>query len=161
MEEEEGLIGLTAEIVANYVANNRVSTSDVAAVIQQVHGALTGLGQTAAAVAEAKVPVVSVRSSIKPDYLVCMECGGKHKMLKRHIMTAHQMTPAQYRADYGLSSSYPMVAPNYSETRRSLAVASGLGRKPGQKSGSGNEAGAGGKKRGGVARRRPKAPGPG
>jgi predicted transcriptional regulator len=157
--EEEGLIGLTAEIVANYVANNRVSTSDVAAVIQQVHGALAGLGQTAAAVSEAKVPVVSVRSSIKPDYLVCMECGGKHKMLKRHIMTAHQMTPAQYRAEYGLPSSYPMVAPNYSEARRSLAVASGLGRKPGQKSGSG--AGAGGKKPGGVARRRPKAPGAG
>jgi hypothetical protein len=80
-------------------------------------------------------------------------------------MTAHQMTPAQYRADYGLPSSYPIVAPNYSETRRSLAVTSGLGRKPGQNSGSGNGAGAGAgagaKKRGIVARRRPKASGPG
>jgi predicted transcriptional regulator len=79
--------------------------------------------------------VVSVRASVKPDYIVCMECGTKHKMLKRHIKTAHQMTPEQYRADYGLPRDYPLVAPNYSEQRRGLAVAIGLGRKLGEKVG--------------------------
>jgi predicted transcriptional regulator len=148
--ENENLIGLTAEIVATYVANNRVATSDVADIVQQVHRALAKLGEAPPQVTVEKIPVVSVRSSIKPDYLVCMECGGKHKMLKRHIMTAHQMTPAQYRADYGLPDTYPMVAPNYSEQRRSLALASGLGRKLGEKLGVLKPAGA--KKRGRAAR---------
>lgn len=137
MEESDTLIGLTAEIVANYVANNRVATNDVANLVQQVHGALAGLGGPPEAVAaEAKSPVVSVRASIKPDYLICMECGTKHKMLKRHIMTSHNMTPAQYRTDYGLPDSYPMVAQNYSERRRELAKSIGLGRKPGERPGT-------------------------
>ena len=133
--ENETLIGLTAEIVANYVANNRVAAGDVANVVQQVYGALGGLGesQEEQAPAQARSPVVSVRASVKPDYVVCMECGTKHKMLKRHIMTSHKMTPAQYRADYGLPDSYPMVAPNYSEQRRDLAKKIGLGRKPGER----------------------------
>jgi predicted transcriptional regulator len=140
--ESENLVGLTAEIVANYVANNRVATGDVANVVQQVHGALAGLGQVVPEVPAEKVAVVSIRASIKSDYLVCMECGGKHKMLKRHVMTAHRMTPAQYRADYGLPDRYPMVAPNYSEQRRTLAKAIGLGRKPGEKVGPRKSAGA-------------------
>lgn len=153
--EQEKLIELTADIVAAHVANNTVSVGDMPTLVQRIYEALSGLRQGGEEQArQEKTPVVSVRASIKPDFLVCMECGGKHKMLKRHITTAHRMTPAQYRADYGLPSSYPMVAPNYSETRRSLAVASGLGRKAGQKSGSGAGAGA---KLGGVARNRPKA----
>jgi len=137
MEESDTLIGLTAEIVANYVANNRVATNDVANLVQQVHGALAGLGgPPEPEAAEAKSPVVSVRASIKPDYLICMECGTKHKMLKRHIMTSHNMTPAQYRTDYGLPDTYPMVAQNYSERRRELAKSIGLGRKPGERPGA-------------------------
>ena len=118
-------------------------------VVQQVYGALAGLGEPQEEPAQAKSPVVSVRASVKPDYIVCMECGSKQKMLKRHVMTAHRMTPAQYRADYALPDSYPMVAPSYSERRRDLAKASGLGRKPGERPSGG---GAKGQKRG-----RPKA----
>jgi predicted transcriptional regulator len=127
--ENEDLIELTAAVVVNYVANNRVATNDVAGVVQQVYGALAGLGEPQEEPAQAKSPVVSVRASVKPDHIVCMECGTKHKMLKRHVMSAHKMTPAQYRADYGLPDSYPMVAPNYSEQRRSLAKSIGLGRR--------------------------------
>jgi predicted transcriptional regulator len=127
--ENEDLIGLTAAVVANYVANNRVATNDVAGVVQQVYVALAGLGEAQEELTQAKSPVVSVRASVKPDYIVCMECGTKHKMLKRHVMSAHKMTPVQYRADYGLPDSYPMVAPNYSEQRRSLAKSIGLGRR--------------------------------
>lgn len=79
------------------------------------------------------MPVVSVRSSVKSDYIVCMECGSKQKMLKRHLQTAHSMLPDQYRQDYGLPRDYPMVAPNYSEQRRTLAHSIGLGRKKGEK----------------------------
>ena len=127
--EQEQLINLTADIVAAHVENNIVAVGDVSNLIQQVHRALASLGVAQPEVAAEKTAVVSVRASIKPDYIVCMECGGRHKMLKRHIMTAHRMTPEQYRADYGLPREYPMVAPNYSEQRRTLAHSIGLGRK--------------------------------
>ena len=128
--ENEKLVELTADIVAAHVTNNTVSVGDMAALVQRVYDALS----TVAAGPDenrrpAKTPIVSVRSSIKPDFIVCMECGGKHKMLKRHLMNAHNMTPDQYRADYGLPRDYPMVAPNYSEQRRSLAHSIGLGRR--------------------------------
>lgn len=127
---DEQLITLTADIVSAHVANNNVAVGDVANLVQQVHGALAKLSQPAAAPEpEAKTPVVSVRSSIKPDYIVCMECGSKQKMLKRHLQTAHSLSPDQYRRDYGLPRDYPMVAPNYSEQRRTLARSIGLGRK--------------------------------
>jgi predicted transcriptional regulator len=132
--ENENLISLTADIVSAHVANNNVAVGDVANLVAQVHSALTKLGEPEApAVPPAKVPVVSVRASIKPDYIVCMECGQKQKTLKRHIQTAHGMSPEQYRADYGLPKDYPMVAPNYSEHRRTLANSIGLGRKKGPK----------------------------
>lgn len=128
--ESEKLIELTADIVSAHVANNTVSVGDMPTLVQRVYEALSGIssGGQEAAPAE-KVPVVSVRASIKPDFLVCMECGGKHKMLKRHLMNAHNMTPDQYRSDYGLPREYPMVAPNYSEQRRTLAHSIGLGRR--------------------------------
>lgn len=130
--ESEKLIELTADIVSAHVANNTVSVGDMPTLVQRVYEALSGIsaGGQEAAPAE-KVPVVSVRASIKPDFLVCMECGGKHKMLKRHLMNAHNMTPDQYRTDYGLPREYPMVAPNYSEQRRTLAHSIGLGRRRG------------------------------
>lgn len=128
-ELNETLITLTADIVAAHVSNNSVAVSDLPVLIQNVHGALAQLG---GAVAEPEVklePKVSVRASIKPDYIVCLEDGKKLKMLKRHLMTHYQMTPEQYRAKWNLPSDYPMVAPNYAEQRRTLAKKIGLGTK--------------------------------
>ncbi|HZF93362.1 MAG TPA: MucR family transcriptional regulator [Allosphingosinicella sp.] len=143
--ENEKLVELTADIVSAHVQNNTVSVGDMPTLVQRIYEALAGLtsgGQEAAP--QEKTPVVSVRASIKPDFLVCMECGGKHKMLKRHLMNAHNMTPDQYRTDYGLPREYPMVAPNYSEQRRTLAHSIGLGRRrgPAAAEASGSDAGA-------------------
>lgn len=127
--QSELLITLTSDIVAAHVSNNSVAVSDVSALIQNVFAALSGLN-TPAAVPEAKPePAVSIRSSIKPDFIICLEDGKKLKMLKRHLMTHYQMTPDDYRAKWGLPADYPMVAPNYAEQRRSLAKKIGLGTK--------------------------------
>lgn len=123
------LIELTADIVAAHVENNSVAVGDVAHLIQQVHQALAGLGEQEVEVQEKKSPVVSIRSSVKDDYITCMECGKKQKTLRRHLMAAHGMTPEQYRSDYGLPDTYPMTASNYSEQRRAMAHSIGLGRK--------------------------------
>jgi predicted transcriptional regulator len=126
----ETLITLTADIVSAHVSNNSVSVNDVPSLIQNVHGALSQLG---GAVQEPEVkqePAVSVRSSIKPDYIVCLEDGKKLKMLKRHLATHYQLTPEQYRAKWNLPADYPMVAPNYAEQRRDLAKKIGLGTRP-------------------------------
>jgi predicted transcriptional regulator len=132
----ETLITLTSDIVAAHVSNNSISVDDVTALITKVYGALASLGQVAAPVAEeAPKPAVSIRSSIKHEYIVCLEDGAKLKMLKRHLMTHYNMTPDQYRARWNLAADYPMVAPAYAEKRRELAVKIGLGRKPGQKRG--------------------------
>jgi predicted transcriptional regulator len=106
-----------------------VAVSDLPVLIQNVHGALQALGETPAEPEVKQEPAVSIRSSIKPDYVVCLEDGKKLKMLKRHLMTHYQMTPDDYRAKWGLPSDYPMVAPNYAEQRRSLAKQIGLGTK--------------------------------
>jgi predicted transcriptional regulator len=125
----EGLVSLTADIVSAHVANNSVAVNDLPTLIQNVHEALTGLGKAKEEPAVKQEPAVSVRSSIKPDYVVCLEDGLKMKMLKRHLMTDHGLTPDQYRQKWGLSSDYPMVAPNYAEQRRALAKKIGLGTK--------------------------------
>ena len=125
---DDTLITLTADIVAAHVSNNSVAINDLPQLISNVHGALSGL--SGSTVPEAKQePKVSVRSSIKPDYIVCLEDGKRLKMLKRHLMTHYQMTPDQYRQKWGLNSDYPMVAPNYAEQRRMLAKKIGLGTK--------------------------------
>lgn len=125
------LLNLTSDIVAAHVSNNSVAVGDVATLVQRVHAALTGLASPVVAVApEAKKSVVSIRASIKPEYLICMECGKKQKTLKRHLASAHNMTPAQYRADYGLPHDYPMTSANYSQQRGDMARSIGLGRKP-------------------------------
>lgn len=128
MEDTETLVTLTADIVAAHVSNNSVAISDIALIIRSVHDALAGLGTTE--VPEVKQePAVSIRASVKPDYIVCLEDGKKLKMLRRHLMTAYDMTPDAYRAKWNLPKDYPMVAPNYAETRRILAKAIGLGTK--------------------------------
>jgi predicted transcriptional regulator len=125
----ETLITLTADIVSAHVSNNSVAVNDLPTLIQNVHNALSGLGSRAE-VPEAKPePAVSIRSSVKPDFIVCLEDGKKLKMLKRHLMTHYQMTPDEYRQKWGLNADYPMVAPNYAEQRRSLAKKIGLGTK--------------------------------
>jgi predicted transcriptional regulator len=128
-ELQETLITLTADIVAAHVSNNSVAVSDLPVLIANVHGALTGLGGPAPVETIKQEPAVSVRSSIKPDFIVCLEDGKKLKMLKRHLMTHYQMTPEQYRAKWNLPADYPMVAPNYAEQRRTLAKKIGLGTK--------------------------------
>ncbi|WP_121120112.1 MucR family transcriptional regulator [Croceibacterium ferulae] len=133
-EHTETLIALTSDIVAAHVTNNTVHVADVPTLIQNVFGALQGLGASEP-VAERPEPAVSIRASVKPDYLVCLEDGKKMKMLKRYLMTQYGMTPDQYRQRWNLPSDYPMVAPEYAEKRRSLAKSSGLGRKPGERPG--------------------------
>ena len=126
---DDTLITLTADIVAAHVSNNSVAVNDLPQLIQNVHGALSTLSGSGAAAEAKPEPKVPIRSSIKPDYIVCLEDGKKLKMLKRHLMTHYQMTPDQYRQKWGLNADYPMVAPNYAEQRRALAKSIGLGTK--------------------------------
>ncbi len=126
---EDMLLTLTADIVAAHVSNNSVAVSDLPTLIQNVHQGLSEIANAGTASEEKQEPKVSIRSSVKPDYVTCLECGKKQKMLKRHLMTNHELTPAEYRQKWGLSSDYPMVAPNYAEQRRTLAKSIGLGTK--------------------------------
>jgi predicted transcriptional regulator len=125
----ETLITLTADIVSAHVSNNSVAVNDLPVLIQNVHNALSALGERKEEPEAKPEPAVSIRASVKPDYIVCLEDGKKLKMLKRHLMTHYQMTPDQYRQKWGLNADYPMVAPNYAEQRRSLAKKIGLGTK--------------------------------
>ena len=126
---DDTLLTLTADIVAAHVSNNSVAVNDLPLLIQNVHSALSGISGAASTPEEKPQPKVAVRSSVKPDYIVCLEDGKKQKMLKRHLMTNHNMTPAEYRERWGLPADYPMVAPNYAEQRRTLAKSIGLGTK--------------------------------
>lgn len=127
---DETLMELTAEIVAAHVSNNSVAVSDLPSLIAGVHTALFGLGLPPEPEVVKQEPAVPIRSSIKPDYIVCLEDGKKLKMMKRHLMNRYQLTPDAYRAKWGLPSDYPMVAPSYAATRKDLALKIGLGRKP-------------------------------
>jgi predicted transcriptional regulator len=122
-------IELAAEIVAAFVANNSLPISELPALIHSVHAALTGVASGSANAAppvEKKEPAVSIRKSITPDYLVCLDDGKKFKSLRRHLATLG-LTPDEYRAKWGLAADYPMVAPNYAAQRSELAKRSGLG----------------------------------
>ncbi len=134
-DSKETLITLTSDIVAAHVSNNTVSVDEVSALIANVFNALSSLGEVVAPVETLPEPAVSIRASVKPDHIVCLEDGKKLKMLKRHLMTHYNLTPEQYRARWNLPADYPMVAPNYAEKRRELAKSIGLGRKPGAKRG--------------------------
>ncbi|QNE06080.1 MucR family transcriptional regulator [Croceicoccus marinus] len=131
LDVNETLITLTSDIVAAHVSNNNVEVGDVPSLISNVYAALAGLGEAKEEEEVPPEPAVSIRSSIKPDYIVCLEDGKKLKMLKRHLMTHYNMTPDEYRQRWNLPADYPMVAPNYAEKRRELAKKIGLGRKPG------------------------------
>jgi len=132
--DNEMLISLTTDIVVSHVSNNSVGVEDIPVLIREVHAALAGLGTAPVEVAKLE-PAVSIRSSVKPDHIVCLEDGRKLKTLKRHLMTSYNLTPDEYRARWGLPADYPMVAPNYSEHRRQMAKTIGLGTKPGQRRG--------------------------
>lgn len=134
MAEEQGiergeLLALTVEIVAAHVANNAVAGTEVGALIQSVFDTLRGLATDEPAVSEELTPAVAVRRSVTDDAIVCLECGRKLKILKRHLAADHGLAPEEYRARWGLRSDYPMVAAAYSETRKTLALKLGLGRR--------------------------------
>jgi predicted transcriptional regulator len=122
------LLALTTEIVAAHVSNNTVAVSDLAQLINQVYQSLANIGTAPVAAPTSRPqPAVSVKKSIQPDYLVCLEDGKKLKMLKRHLKTAYNMSPETYRERWGLPPDYPMVAPNYARQRSRLAKEIGLG----------------------------------
>ena len=125
---EDQIKSLTAQIVSAHIANNNVAAQELPALIRGVHQALSTVGQVSAEPVK-REPSVAVKKSIFSDHILCLDCGGSFKMLKRHIGADHDMTPDEYRTKWDLPSSYPMVAPDYAATRSSLAKASGLGRK--------------------------------
>lgn len=127
MAEHELLIKLTGEIVAAYVENNTVAPTDIPGLISQTYAALGGVGAAPAEPEAPKAPAVSIKKSLQPDHLVCLEDGRKFKSLKRHLRTKYNMTPEQYRAKWGLPKDYPMVAPDYAASRSALAKSMGLG----------------------------------
>ncbi|HLN25866.1 MAG TPA: MucR family transcriptional regulator [Patescibacteria group bacterium] len=123
------LLALTTEIVAAHVANNSVPVSDLPQLIHEVYRTLASVGTTPV-VPERPQPAVPVKKSVTPDYIICLEDGKKLKMLKRHLKTAYDMTPEDYRERWNLGADYPMVAPNYALHRSTLAKKIGLGTKP-------------------------------
>ncbi len=131
--EQGEVLRMAVDIVSAYVANNTVPAGQVPEVIKMVYNSLTTLDGGAEATAEPAKPAISVRRSITPEYIVCLEDGKKLKMLKRHLRAAYDMSPEEYRAKWGLPADYPMVAPNYAAQRSAFAKKIGLGRKKGQK----------------------------
>jgi predicted transcriptional regulator len=125
----QNVLGLTAQIVSAHVSNNSVSPDALPSLIQEVYKTLAGVGKEPIS-AERPQPAVPVKKSVFPDHIVCLEDGKKLKMLKRHLKTAYNMTPEQYRERWNLPPDYPMVAPNYARHRSSLAKKIGLGTKP-------------------------------
>jgi predicted transcriptional regulator len=144
MTEQADKLALVAEISSAYLRRNGVSPDHISSVIKIIAQALQEAARTlsSAAAAEsapnvaapaATAPAVPVRSSIKPDAIACLECGATHKTLKRHLSTAHHLTPAEYRSKWGLKNDYPMVAANYSAQRSTMAKTIGLGAKGGRR----------------------------
>jgi predicted transcriptional regulator len=129
-QESPNLSELTADIVSAYVSNNNVRPEELASLINDVHAALQKAPSNKAQPApEPQQPAVPIKKSVTPDYIISLENGQKFKSLKRHLMNSYGMTPNEYRAKWGLSSDYPMVAPNYAKSRSELAKSMGLGRK--------------------------------
>ena len=128
MDDNSELIEMTADIVSAYVGANTVSASDLPSLIQSVHKALSGVSTGVETVEVApKEPAVSIKKSITPDFLICLEDGRKFKSLKRHLRTKYNLSPEEYRAKWGLAKDYPMVAPSYAAARSNLAKQMGLG----------------------------------
>ena len=131
--EQGDVLRMAVDIVAAYVANNTVPAGQVPEVINTVYNSLTSLDGGTNSTPELAKPAVSVRRSITPEYIICLEDGKKLKMLKRHLRAAYDMSPEEYRAKWSLPADYPMVAPNYAAQRSAFAKKIGLGRKKGQK----------------------------
>lgn len=127
--DHEELLIMTTEITSAYVANNTVSISEIGAVIDQVYKSLSGVSAESNPIADRPQPAVPIKKSVQPDHIICLEDGKKLKMLKRHLKTAYNMSPEDYRERWGLPADYPMVAPNYAEKRSRLAKDIGLGTK--------------------------------
>ena len=130
-EPTDGILGLTAQIVSAHVRHNSVAPEALPRLIQEVYHALLNVGQQPMQT-ETPTPAVPVKQSIRQDRIICLEDGKSFSMLKRHLMTDHKLTPQQYREKWGLPRDYPMVAPNYAQTRSALAKKIGLGRKAGR-----------------------------
>ena len=129
-EADAKLLELTADIVAAHVSNNPVAIADLPTLISQVYSTLSNMGQVVEPEPEKPMPAVPVKKSVTPEYLICLEDGKHLKMLKRHLKTAYDMTPDEYREKWGLPADYPMVAPNYARQRSKLAKQIGLGTRP-------------------------------
>ncbi len=127
------ILRMTAELVGAYVRNNLLPTAELSSIISTVHGSLAALNGSGALRAVPQRPAVSIRRSLQPDYIVCLEDGKKLKMLKRHLRTTYGLSPEEYRAKWGLPPDYPMVAPNYAKQRSEFAKQIGLGRKRGKR----------------------------
>lgn len=127
--KRDELLMLTSEIVSSYVANNALSTAEVPALIESVFKTLSNVDVEQDLHKDRPQPAVPIKKSVQPDYLICLEDGKKLKMLKRHLKTAYNMSPSEYRERWGLPADYPMVAPNYAERRSQLAKEIGLGTK--------------------------------
>ena len=133
---EEELLRMTADLVAAYVSNNPLPTTQLGEIINAVYSSLKGLeGQVAQPQPEPAKPAVPIRKSVTPEFLICLEDGKKLKMLKRHLRTAYDMSPEQYRQRWDLPADYPMVAPNYARQRSRLAKEIGLGTRSGRRRG--------------------------
>jgi predicted transcriptional regulator len=130
-ESDDQVLGLTAQIVSAHVSHNSVTPDALPGLIQEVYRTLTNVGKQPVQ-AEKPAPAVPVKQSIRQDRIICLEDGKSFSMLKRHLMTDHKLTPQQYREKWGLPRDYPMVAPNYAQTRSALAKKIGLGRKGGR-----------------------------
>jgi predicted transcriptional regulator len=127
------LLRMTADVAAAYVGNNSLAAAQITDVIKTIYASLAALDRPEGAPMTTQKPLVPIKKSVTPDYIVCLEDGKKLKMLKRHLRTAYGMTPEAYRAKWGLPPDYPMVAPNYAQQRSAFAKRIGLGRKPGSK----------------------------
>ena len=136
----EELLRLATRIVSAYLANHSLHHDEIPAVIRDVHAALTSLAETSPEPAASQEPAVPIQRSITPDYLVCLEDGRKLKMLKRHLRSAYGLSPEQYRAKWGLSPDYPMVAPRYAKERSEFAKQIGLGQRSSRGNGNGARA---------------------
>ena len=124
------LLRMATEIASSYVAQNTVTASQIPNIITTVFDTLSGISEgTADGSANAGKPAVAIRRSVTPDFIVCLEDGRKMKMLKRHLRTAYNLSPDEYRSRWGLPPDYPMVAPNYAKRRSEFAKKIGLGRK--------------------------------
>ncbi len=127
MADSDNALSMTVNIAASYVGNNKVARGDLPALISSLHAALAKLESRK----EIREPAVPINKSIKRNEIIWLECGQGHKMLKRHLTSAHGLAPEDYRAQWSLARDYPLVAPNYAKQRSEMAKKLGLGRKPG------------------------------